>query len=66
MERNRPHYDSTYSYFPEVFSRYGHTVFTNQNGPPLQWRPCFTSNGKCIALAAITVRGGETKRATLA
>jgi hypothetical protein len=37
MERNRPHYDSTYSY-----------------------------NGKRIALAAITVRGGETKRATLA
>jgi hypothetical protein len=147
MERNRPHYDSTYSYFPEVFARYGRndrayrgileiagqssnyprgetafaalgaitsglmgvdpdvpnriietlprltsevawvrlsrlpvgpneiaiehrgaagTVFTNQNGPPLQWRPCFTSNGKRVALAAITVRGGETKQATLA
>jgi hypothetical protein len=23
MERNRPQYDSTYSYFPEVFARYG-------------------------------------------
>jgi len=147
MERNRPHYDSTYSYFPEVFARYGRndrayqgileiagqssnyprgetafaalgaiasglmgvdpdvpnriietlprltgevawvrlsrlpvgpneiavehhgttaTSFTNQNGPPVQWRPVFQSNGKRFAHAVMTVRGGETKRATLA
>jgi hypothetical protein len=23
MERNRPHYDSTYSYFPEMLAHYG-------------------------------------------
>jgi hypothetical protein len=147
MERNRPHYDSTYSYFPEVFARYGRndrayksileiadphsssyargetafaalgaiaagamgidpdvpnrvvetlprlaneiewarlsrmpvgpneitiehrgtrgTIFTNQGGPPVEWRPNFQWNGKRVALAAVTVRGGETRTAKL-
>jgi hypothetical protein len=147
MERNRPHYDSTYSYFPEVFARYGRndrayksileiadphsssyargetafaalgamaagamgidpdvpnrvietlprlanevewvrlsrmpvgpneitvehrgtrtTIFTNQGGPPVEWRPNFQWNGKRVAMAAVTVRGGETRTAKL-
>jgi len=137
MERNRPQYDSTYSYFPEVFARYGRsdrayngvleiadpnssnyargetafaslgaitaglmgvdpdvpnrvietlprltrqvewarlshipvgpneiavehrgttTTFTNQSGPPIQWR---------VASAVVTVPSGETRTAKL-
>jgi hypothetical protein len=147
MEHNRPQYNSTYSYFPEVFARYGRneraysgileiaglasstyarsetafaalgaisagvmgidpdvpnrvietlprltgavewarlsalpvganeiavehrgasgTLFTNESGPPIQWRPGFRFNGKHVSLAALTVRAGETRTAKL-
>jgi hypothetical protein len=147
MERNRPQYDSTYSYFPEVFARYGRhdrayqgileiadphssnyargetafaalgaiaagvmgidpdlpngvietlprlakevewirlsrvpvgpneiavehrgvrgTFFTNQSGPPLEWRPAFQLNGKRVALGTVKIRSGETRTAKL-
>jgi hypothetical protein len=147
MEDNRPQYNSTYSYFPEVFARYGRneraysgileiaglasstyarsetafaalgaiaagimgidpdvpnhvvetlprltsevewarlsglpvgpneiaiehrgataTFFTNQSGPPIEWRPGFRLNEKHVSLAAVTVRGGETRTAKL-
>jgi hypothetical protein len=41
------------------------TIFTNQGGPPVEWRPNFQWNGKRVALAAVTVRGGETRTAKL-
>ncbi len=42
------------------------TSFSNQSGPPVQWRPVFQSNGKRIAQAAMTIHGGETRTAKLA
>lgn len=51
MESNRPKFDSTYSYFPEVFARYG--------------RNDRAYNGKRVVLNAIAVRGGETRTAKL-
>jgi hypothetical protein len=147
MEQHHPRYDSTYSYFPEVFARYGRneraysgileiadpvsstyargetafaalgaiatglmgidpdvpnrrietlprlsrevewvrishlpvgpneitvehrgtraTAFTNQSGPPVEWRPTFPLNGKHLSLAVLTVRAGETRTANL-
>jgi hypothetical protein len=41
------------------------TSFTNQSGPPVEWRPGFQLNRKSVALAAVTVRSGETRTAKL-
>ena len=148
MERNRPKYDSTYSYFPEVFARYGRsgqaysgileiarpesstyvrgetafaalgaivsglmgidpdvpngvvetmprlpnqvaavklsrlpiggneiavehssaseTVFTNQAGPSIRWKPSFQSaDGRRIVLGVVDVPSGQTRRAKI-
>ena len=147
MEQHHPQYDSTYSYFPEVFARYGRierayngileiadpasstyargetafaalgaiaaglmginpdapnrrvetlprlakevewvrlsrlpvgpneitvehrgagtTVFTNQSGPPVEWRAGFLRDGKRVSLPVLTVRAGETRTAKL-